>query len=74
MILSYIICIRYGSGFGITSILFGKKSMMNQSNGILGMIFYSLQIIFGKKSNKFFLDLLFFCFDFSRFNNNTIIQ
>ncbi len=60
MILSYMICIRYGSGFGITSILFGKKSMMNQSNGILGMIFYSLQIIFGKKSNKFFIDLLFF--------------
>jgi hypothetical protein len=53
------ICVRYGSGFGITSILFGKKSMMNQSNGILGMIFYSLQIIFGKKSNKFFIDLLF---------------
>jgi hypothetical protein len=42
-------CFRYGYGFGVTSALFGKKSMMNQSNGFLGMFFYALQIIFGKK-------------------------
>ena len=45
---------RYGSGFGITGALFGKKSMMNQSNGVLGMIFYSLQILFGKIRRQFF--------------------
>jgi len=46
-------CIRYGSGFGITGKLFGKKSMMNQSNGVLGMLFYSLQILFGKEKTTF---------------------
>ena len=44
----YIISIRYGTGFGITGSLFGKNSMLNSSNGVLGMIFYTLQIIIGK--------------------------
>jgi hypothetical protein len=44
-----IVYIRYGSGFGITGALFGKNSKMNASNGILGMVFYILQIIFGEK-------------------------
>ncbi|CAF3257740.1 unnamed protein product [Rotaria sp. Silwood2] len=38
---------KYGTGFGITDALFGKNSKMNASNGILGTIFYTLQIIFG---------------------------
>jgi vitamin-K-epoxide reductase (warfarin-sensitive) len=51
---------QYGSGFGITSILFGKQSMMNQSNGILGMIFYSLQIFFGLITTSLFSKLALF--------------
>ena len=39
---------QYGSGFGITGALFGKQSMLNQSNGLLGMLFYTLQILIGK--------------------------
>ena len=64
---------RYGSGFGITSALFGKKSMMNQSNGYLGMIFYSLQILFGKIENPISHRLRTFFF-LTRFNSTTNIQ
>jgi len=36
--------------------------MMNQSNGILGMIFYALQIIFGKKLRLFLFQIISICF------------
>ncbi|UJR32097.1 hypothetical protein I4U23_019565 [Adineta vaga] len=38
---------KYGTGFGIAGTLFGKNSKLNASNGNLGIIFYSLQILFG---------------------------
>lgn len=36
---------RYGKGFGIMGRIFGEKSVMNQPNGIFGIIFYS-QMVF----------------------------
>ncbi|CAF3168716.1 unnamed protein product [Rotaria socialis] len=38
---------KYGTGFGIVSVLFGKNSKLNMSNGTLGCMFYVLQIIIG---------------------------
>lgn len=55
---------RYGTGFGITGILFGKNSKMNASNGTLGAIFYVLQIVFGKKEQFLLLNSIF-CFVFN---------
>ncbi|CAF0877501.1 unnamed protein product [Rotaria sordida] len=51
---------KYGTGFGITGILFGKNSKMNASNGVLGMIYYILQIIFGLITTSLFSKLALF--------------
>lgn len=44
---SRVLTSEYSKGFGIAGRLFGKNSKLNASNGVLGIIFYTLQIIIG---------------------------
>ncbi|XP_048413227.1 vitamin K epoxide reductase complex subunit 1-like protein 1 [Stegostoma tigrinum] len=38
---------RWGRGFGLVGIIFGKDSALNQPNSIYGLIFYILQMLLG---------------------------
>lgn len=40
--------LRYGRGFGLIGPIFGHESALNQPNGILGIIFYTLVAVLGK--------------------------
>lgn len=57
--LSQVCFVRYGTGFGIAGTLFGKNSKLNASNGHLGIIFYTLQIIFGRMRCETNIDAIF---------------
>ncbi|CAF3646164.1 unnamed protein product [Rotaria sp. Silwood1] len=45
---------KYGTGFGLSSSLFGENSIMNASNVNFGIGFYIFQIMSGEKLNYIF--------------------
>ncbi|XP_075709034.1 vitamin K epoxide reductase complex subunit 1-like protein 1 [Rhinoderma darwinii] len=44
---STVLSSRWGRGFGLLGSVFGKDSVMNQPNGVFGLIFYLLQMLLG---------------------------
>ncbi|OCT92309.1 vitamin K epoxide reductase complex subunit 1-like protein 1 [Xenopus laevis] len=44
---SNVLSSRWGRGFGMLGSIFGKDSLINQPNGLFGLIFYLLQMLLG---------------------------
>uniref|UniRef100_H3CL33 Vitamin K epoxide reductase complex, subunit 1 n=1 Tax=Tetraodon nigroviridis TaxID=99883 RepID=H3CL33_TETNG len=41
------VCCRWGRGFGLLQYFVDKENPLNQPNSVLGIIFYSLQMVLG---------------------------
>jgi len=42
---------KYGRGFGLVELIFGKNNILNQPNSVFGVIFYILQIVLGNTAS-----------------------
>ncbi|XP_074653539.1 vitamin K epoxide reductase complex subunit 1-like [Tubulanus polymorphus] len=49
---------KYGQGFGVVEVLFGKESYLNVPNCCLGIVFYCLQLILGSIESEWAIYLL----------------
>lgn len=58
---SRVLTSKYSKGFGVVEILFGKEHVLNMPNCILGIIFYSMQLLLGLFTYYWATQLLFFC-------------
>ncbi|XP_031555145.1 vitamin K epoxide reductase complex subunit 1-like [Actinia tenebrosa] len=57
---SRVLTSKYSKGFGMVELLLGKEHFLNLPNCILGIVFYSLQLLLGMIHSSLAVNLLFF--------------
>ncbi|XP_064613508.1 vitamin K epoxide reductase complex subunit 1-like protein 1 [Liolophura sinensis] len=55
-----VLCSEYGKGFGVVGLLVGKEHFLNMPNCLLGIVFYSLQIILACSSSGLAVTLAYY--------------